>query len=210
MLLGILPMFLMIAAFAASTYVAIDVTAGERERGSIEPLLMAPVAPVLLLLGKLVAVIAFGALGVCAAVLSFTLVARVVPFDDVGVSVHLDVRTVLMLVALTLPVTLTAAATQCLVGVLSKSFKTAQAAISLVIIVPTVPAMLLSVFPQQPKLWMAAIPTLGEPMLALRLLRGDAVDAVHVVVLVVANAAVAGALTLVTARLFGPRLLSSG
>jgi len=55
---GIMPMFLLLVLFAGGMYIAIDTTAGERERGSLEPLLANPVTPAEVILGKLGATIA--------------------------------------------------------------------------------------------------------------------------------------------------------
>ena len=59
MLLGIVPMFLMMSVFLGGLYVAVDVTAGERERGSLEPLMSTPLAAAEIVLGKLGAVMFF-------------------------------------------------------------------------------------------------------------------------------------------------------
>lgn len=62
--LALLPAFVIIAAFTGAMNIANDVTAGERERGSLEPLLLNPVAASELVFGKFLAACAFGAVSI--------------------------------------------------------------------------------------------------------------------------------------------------
>ena len=50
-------------AFGCNMYIAIDATAGERERGSLEPLLLQPVHARVLVLGKWLSTVVFGLIG---------------------------------------------------------------------------------------------------------------------------------------------------
>jgi len=111
-------------------------------------------------------------------------------------------------VILLVPMALLGAAVQVFVGTLSRSFKTAQAAISFVSLVPAIPGALLAVFPQEPTVGLLACPSVGHALLMDRLLRGEPIEANSVVVVVVGVVAVAGALAASTVRLFGPRLLA--
>ncbi len=55
LVLGMLSFFIMLSLLTGGMYLAIDTTVGERERGTLEPLLAAPVPRGSLLLGKLLA-----------------------------------------------------------------------------------------------------------------------------------------------------------
>ena len=57
-------MFSVLSAFICGMYLAIDATAGERERGSLEPLLLTPTPRRELLVGKWIACSVFGTFGV--------------------------------------------------------------------------------------------------------------------------------------------------
>ena len=48
----LVPFFMLMAVLYGALHAALDTTAGERERGSLEPLLMNPVSPLALVLGK--------------------------------------------------------------------------------------------------------------------------------------------------------------
>src|SRR5690606_15716040 len=71
LLLGMLTYFLLLAMLMGGFYLAIDTTAGERERGSLEPLLTAPVSRATLLLGKMGATLTFMALSLALTVADF-------------------------------------------------------------------------------------------------------------------------------------------
>lgn len=208
LLLASLPLFLLMACFLGGTYVAIDVTAGERERGTLEPLLLNPVAPRELVLAKIAATAVFALASLVVGLVAFAVVVPAVPFDEIGLDLRVAPRVTFGYLALFLPTALAAAALQVVVGVLSKSTKTAQATLGFIILVPVLPGVIVSLFPQQPALWNCSVPFLGESILAMRLLRGEDVEALHWAANVGAELALAGALTLLAARLFGARMLS--
>jgi len=208
LLLASVPLFLLLSCFLGGTYVAIDATAGERERGSLEALLLNPVSAGSLVAGKLGATLVFSLVGVVVAAAGFVVAARVLPFAEAGFALALPPATAVWLVILLVPMALLGAAVQVFVGTLSRSFKTAQAAISFVSLVPAIPGALLAVFPQEPTVGLLACPSVGHALLMDRLLRGEPIEANSVVVVVVGVVAVAGALAASTVRLFGPRLLA--
>jgi sodium transport system permease protein len=207
MLLAVMPLFLLMACFMGGTYVAIDVTAGERERGSIEALLMNPVSATPLVLGKIAAVFVFGVIGIVVAAAGFVVAVAALPFETLGLRLALSPMTAFGVVAMLLPVVALGSALQVAVGVVSRSFKTAQAAISFVMLLPTLPGAALSVFPQQPTTALMAIPTVGHTILTTRLVRGEPIDPIHVVVAGVVVLALAVLCAVVAVRLFGPRLV---
>lgn len=208
LLLASLPLFLLMACFLGGTYVAIDVTAGERERGTLEPLLLNPVAPRPVVLAKVAATAVFGLASFAAGLLAFAVVVPAIPFQEIGLDLHVKGRVALGYALLFLPTALVAAALQVVVGVLSKNTKTAQASLGFVILVPVLPGVMVSLFPQQPSLASCATPFLGESILAMRLLRGEDIEVVHWLANAGAQLILATALTLVAARLFGARMLS--
>jgi len=207
MLLAVMPLFLLMACFMGGTYVAIDVTAGERERGSIEALLMNPVSSTPMILGKIGAVFVFGVVGIVVATGGFVVAVAALPFEDLGLKLTLSPLTALGVVTMLLPVVVLGSALQVAVGVVSRSFKTAQAAISFVMLLPTLPGAALSIFPQQPSVSLMAVPTVGHSILMTRLIRGEPIDPFHAVVAVVAVLALAAVCGVVAVRLFGPRLV---
>ena len=207
LLLGVMPLFLLLSCFMGGTYVAIDVTAGERERGSLEALLLNPVRAFDLVLGKVCVAAIFGLLGVTVSAAGFVVAVVAIPFGEVGLDIALPPLVAVGVVVLLLPVVVLGASLQVFVGTLCKTFKTAQAAISMVMIAPTIPGALLMLFPQQPTTLMMLTPTLGHNILMMRLIRGEPIAAVDVALASGSVLVVAALLLAVTARLFGPRLI---
>ena len=64
-LLAMVPMFVMLAVFVGGMFMATDATAGERERKSLEPLLLTPTSRGALVLGKWAATTVFSTIGLC-------------------------------------------------------------------------------------------------------------------------------------------------
>jgi sodium transport system permease protein len=209
LLLASLPLFLLIGCFLGGTYVAIDLTAGERERGSLEPLLLNPVLPSTFLVAKVATTVVFGLLSMLVSLAAFAVVLPMIPFDELGMDIRLAPRTAAMFVLMFIPTTFVAASLQVLVGTLSKTPKTAQAAIGFLVLIPMVPAMIVSLFPQQPSIANSVVPFLGESILSLRLLRGELVEPLHWIGNACVDTALGCVLVAITARLFGPRMLSS-
>lgn len=208
LLLASLPLFLLMACFLGGTYVAIDVTAGERERGTLEPLLLNPVSPRVLVLAKTAATAVFGVASMVVGLVAFAVVVPSIPFEQIGLDLRLASRVAFGYLLLFLPTTLAAAALQIVVGVFSKNTKTAQASLGFIILVPVLPGVIVSLFPQQPSVVTCAVPFLGESILAVRLLRGEDIEVLHWLVNAAAELTLAGLFTVVAARLFGARMLS--
>ncbi|WP_224244747.1 ABC transporter permease [Hyalangium gracile] len=174
-ILNMIPIFLVFAAFMGGMNVAIDTMAGERERGSLEPLLLNPVHRGAVVLGKWLTtvVLAWVAIGVC--LTAFLLAASHVPLQDLGVKARFDVAAVLGMLATVVPLALVASAGQMLVSTYARSFKEAQTYIQLLLLLPMVPGMLLAVSPIQSQLWMYAIPIFSQQLLVGEVMRGQAV-----------------------------------
>jgi sodium transport system permease protein len=138
MLAGSMLTFFILAPFFTSMTTAIDVTAGERERQSLKPLLAQPVEPLALVLGKWGVPTLFGALGtIVTAALGFVML-RFAPLDKLGVSLSLDLESLLKMILFLLPLALAVAALQSAAAMLAKSFKEAQTYIQLLTFAPLI------------------------------------------------------------------------
>jgi len=192
--LNFIPMFVLLAAFIGGMFSATDATAGERERGSLEPLLLNPVTRRALVYGKWLASVVFA----CSTVLS-TLILTLVALSRVSVeelglgSLSLEPLAVVQVLACTLPLALFASAAQVLTASFARSFREAQTYLSMMVFIPTLPAALLTVTTVKAKLWMMLVPVLGQQVLLMDIIRGDAVPVGWVVA--------AGAVSLVGAML---------
>jgi sodium transport system permease protein len=201
-LLGSIPMFLVFAAFAGGMYVAIDVTAGERERGSFEPLLLCPVSRGALVAGKWMATVIAALLALLVSIVAFAVAARLMPLASLGVKVRFGPAEMAYVLAAAAPLALFASALQMLLSTLAKSFKEAQTYLQLFLMLPFLPAVYIALAPIEGRLWMMAIPILGQDLLLADVMRGEPMSALPLAV----AALVSTGLTLVclaaTARLF--------
>jgi len=175
MLLGMLPYFIIFAALMGGFYLAIDTTAGERERGSLEPLLTTAASRNELLLGKLCATALFAATSLIIALLMLAATVPFLPLAKLGMASSLDAPTVAAMIGIGLPFALLCAALLTLVASFTKSFKEAQTWLSFVLIIPIVPSMANMLFPMQPTLGLMAVPILSQNILLLEFLKGAVV-----------------------------------
>ena len=195
-------MFGVMAAFLCNMYIAIDTSAGERERGSLEPLLLSPVRRSFLVVGKWIATIVFGAFGVLLTLVVAALVLKQVPFEVLGLRLLLGVQEVLHIFVCFLPLVLLAGAMQLFLSSFAKSFKEAQTYLSLVLFLPMVPGMYLMFKPTNPDLWMAAIPALGQQVYAGSILRGSSLGSDFILLCSGSSLALTGVFLWLTIRLF--------
>ena len=85
-LFAMLPYFFILGAFVGGMALAIDTTAGERERQSLEPLLVNPVPRGQILAGKLAATSAFALTSVLLGIIAFSVVGRFLPTEKLGMA----------------------------------------------------------------------------------------------------------------------------
>lgn len=201
-LLAMVPMFVMLAVFVGGMFMATDATAGERERKSLEPLLLTPAPRSALVLGKWAATTVFSTTGLCITLVGSGVAMSQVPLDEVGLDLSLTAQDVAWVLLLLLPLAPMAAALQMLVASFAKSFREAQTYLSLLTMLPTLPGVLLTLEPVDPDSWASAVPVLGQQVLLLGVLRGDALP----VLSVISSTGIVAALTVgclyATTRLF--------
>jgi sodium transport system permease protein len=200
--LNMIPMFVLLAAFIGGMYVATDTTAGERERGSFEPLLINPVPRRALAAGKWLATVVFSAVSVVLTLFCSVLALGFVPLEDLGITMTLGAAQSIGLLAATLPLAFLAAGIQLVIATFARSFREAQTYLSLLMFVPMLPAVFFSVSPIKSALWMMPVPVLGQQVLLMDVIRGESVDAVGFVLAAVSSLALAAVFLEVTARLF--------
>jgi sodium transport system permease protein len=171
----LLPYLLLLLAFVGGMQVAIDATAGERERQSLEPLLATPVAREALIAGKILATAIFTLLSLAATLLAYRLAFALIPGDVVDASFDLGVRQLAELFLIILPIVLLGATVLTALAAFARSHREAQGYLPLLIFLPMVPTLLLMVSPVRTQAWMLAVPFLGQNQMILRVLRGEAI-----------------------------------
>ncbi|WP_163999463.1 ABC transporter permease [Pyxidicoccus caerfyrddinensis] len=199
--LNMVPLFLVLAAFAGGMQLASDTMAGERERGSLEPLLLNPAPRGAVVAGKWMATVTMAAGAVLLTLVGYLLVVRRVPLEDLGVKARFDAPAALGMAAAVLPLTLAASSVQMWVSTYARSFKEAQTYLSLLMVVPMLPGMVLALSPLQTKLWMFAVPVLGQELLAGEVMRGEALGPLPFFIAAASSLAVAALALRITSRL---------
>ncbi len=187
-LFAMLPMFLILAAFIGGLNVAIDTTAGERERKSLEPLLVNPVSRAALTTGKWLTTCLFGFAAALLTLVMFLVMMRFVPLEQLGVQLNLGGRQLLLMSVLIIPLALLASSVQMLVATFARSFKEAQTYVNLLLFLPMIPGMVTTVYPLQAATWMTLVPVLSQQLLLVDIMGGEPVAALSLATASVATA----------------------
>lgn len=198
---AMLPMFLIMVAFIGGMNVAIDATAGERERQSLEPLLVNPVSRPALTAGKWITTCLFGLVATVLTLLMFVLLMRFVPLEDLDVQLSLGARQLLLMSAAVAPLVLLASALQMFVATFARSFKEAQTYVSLLVFVPIIPSTVLQFYPLQPTGWMMLVPALSHHLLLVDVMGGEPITALSLAASATATTLLAVLLLALTSRL---------
>ena len=202
LVLGILTYFLLFATLMGGMYLAIDATAGERERKSLEPLLTTPVTRTSLLLGKVAATVAFMLASLALTLVGFTIALQYLPLDELGMSSGFTPMTAVSAFLLLAPFTLLGAFLMTLVASFTKSYKEAQTWLGLLLLVPTLPvaiATLLNVRTTQALMW---VPSMSQHLLITAFIKQEPVAFSMLAQSVISTLLYAGLLALVTIRLY--------
>ncbi|MDE2347592.1 MAG: ABC transporter permease [Gammaproteobacteria bacterium] len=211
LIFSMLPYFFVLTAFLGGMYLAIDTTAGERERQSLEPLFATPVARRDILIGKLGATTAFALASLALSITAFAVAGRFVDTSRLDMVLSLGAHFAVFVMLLMLPLVVLLAALQTLVAAFARSYREAQTYLSLLMLVPLLPSVLLIVVPVKARLWMYAVPLLGQQVGIMQLERGDALGALPVAACLAGTALAALLAILVTMRVYASeRLAISG
>ena len=208
--LSILPLLLVLAALTGGMQIAIDSTAGERERGSLEPLLLNPVARGALAAGKWMAAALFGCGAVVFSMLLTINVMRRVPWHDLGIRFLVTDASLLSLLALILPVALLLSALVLFASTFARSFKEAQSYLSMLMLIPMLPGIVSTMYPLSNRPWLAPVPVLGQYALAADVLGGSPPAPFYYIVAGVSAVTCAVVLVFATARLLSREAIIFG
>ncbi|MEP7357631.1 MAG: ABC transporter permease [Anaerolineales bacterium] len=202
LLLNILPYFMIFSVFIGGSGITIDGTAGERERGSLEPLVINPVARWQLVVGKLGVSLLFTLAAVGETLLGFALMLPYLPLQSLGFKISLDPAALAGIFLLTLPMMVLAISLQFIIGTFTRSYREAQNYLSLLPLVPALPGLFLAFVPIKPELWTMLIPTFGQQLLINQLMRGEAISPVNVAIVSSITLAAGLIVLLAATRLF--------
>ncbi|MGB0134054.1 ABC transporter permease [Dokdonella sp.] len=210
MMFSMLPYFFILGAFIGGMALAIDTTAGERERQSLEPLFANPVARSKILLGKLGATGAFALTTLLLSIVAFSFAGQFMPTEKLGMTLSIGPHFALLTLLTMFPLVFLISSLQTLAAAFAKTFREAQTYLSLLMFVPAVPTLLMSVFPFKTETWMYAVPLVGQQVTITRLMRGEFVAGSEIALCVACTSLAAIVVYFITARIYnGERLAIS-
>ncbi|HEY6356337.1 MAG TPA: ABC transporter permease subunit [Burkholderiaceae bacterium] len=192
-LTGIVPFFVLMAVLYGALNAALDTTAGERERGSLEPLLMTPASRLALVIGKWGAVASVGMLIAVLSCLSFLPAQSLMRSDTLAALFRFGLREAGLFLALLLPLAATLSALMMAIAIRCKTFKEAQASNTVVILVVSLLPMASLFNDGGERPWHLWLPAMAQVTLMGRVLRGDAFVAADLLVPLAVATLLAGA-----------------
>lgn len=169
----LVPFFVLMAVVYGALNAALDTTAGERERGSLEPLLMNPVPRLALVLGKWGAVAAVGMAIAVLSALSFLPAQALLRSESLAALFRYGWREAGWFVVLLLPLAAAVSALLMAIAIRSRSFKEAQASTTLVVLAVSLLPMVMLFNQEGETPWHRFVPGLAQMSLMGRVLRGE-------------------------------------
>ena len=206
-----LPYVLMITAFTGATHLAMDTTAGEKERKSLEPLLINPVPRWQIMSGKMITTTVFAMASLALTLVSFRIVLPFMPVGAFGMDLTLGLETLLKILLVVSPVAILAAALLTLLASFAKSYREAQSYMGLVILIPMVPSLIFMANPVKAESWMMNIPLFSQNMLIGEIIRDKSVPLSWYAMSISSTLLIGLLLAIVAATLYNrPKLIFSG
>lgn len=200
--LGTLSYLMLLTMLMGGMYLAIDTTAGERERGSLEALLTVPVKRQQLIYGKIMATCAYMTLSLTLTVTAFSIALQFVGLEQFGMTVNFGPLVALQVIAFCLPLVPLGAALMTIVAAFTRSYREAQTYLGLVLLVPTLPLVFAGMLGLRPTAPLMAVPSLSQHFLITSLLRDEPISAAFLALSVIATLAVGAVLMLIAGRLY--------
>jgi len=206
-----LPYVLMITAFTGATHLAMDTTAGEKERKSLEPLLINPVPRWQIMTGKMITTTVFALAALALTLVSFRIVLPYMPIGAFGMDLTMGTGTLLRILLVIFPVAILAAALLTLLASFAKSYREAQSYMGLVILIPMIPSLIFMANPIKAESWMMMIPLFSQNILIGEIIREETVALSWYSMSVVSTLIIGLLLAVLAATLYNrPRLIFSG
>jgi sodium transport system permease protein len=171
--LGFMTYFVLFSVLMGGLYLAIDSTAGERERGSLEALLSLPVARTALVGGKLLATCTYMCLSLAINLAAFVVVFQFVPLERLGMSANVGALTAVEFFFICLPFVPLGAALMMLVASFTRSYREAQTYLTSVLLVPTLPIAFASIYSLKTHRALMLVPSLSQHLLMTSVLKDE-------------------------------------
>ena len=178
---GLVPYFVILLSLTGAMYPAMDLTAGEKERGTIETILCSPVSRTHLVLGKflmvLTASVATALLSIISMTVSFGMGKKMLQgvahgAADTVLQITLTAKAVISVFVMVLPLAVLFSAALLAIALFAKSFKEAQSYISPLMIVVVLPAVAAVLPGVELSTTLALVPVLNTSLVSKEIMTG--------------------------------------
>ena len=132
----------------------------------------------------------------------FAIAFQYIPLDRLGMKVDFGAGLILRAGLLMVPLVMVFAALQTIVAAYAKSYREAQTYLSLLMLLPMLPSVILMINPMKAEMWMAAVPLLSQNVLIMELARGEVVELARFALSFGASLVLAAALVWVAVRIY--------
>lgn len=209
--ISMLPYFIIFAIFNGASPVITDATAGERERGSLEPLLINPLPRGWVAIGKMLAAMPFATINLTITLAGFAAIFRLLPVEElIGVQVGLDMWALVAVFLICLPIVFLACAIQTLIASFTKTTKEAGTYLPFIGLIPSLPGLALAFLPVKPDLWTMLIPTFGQQILINQFLRYEPISGQNIMISALLTVLLAVGITYIAIKLYeGERIITA-
>jgi sodium transport system permease protein len=180
LMLGMLTYFLLFATLSGGMHLAIDTTAGERERKSLEPLLTLPVPRASLLLGKMIATVVYMLVALAITLVAYGVVMHRLPLERLAMTTTFGVGSAVAAFLVLLPIAPLGAALMTLIASFTRTYREAQTYISFVLLVPTLPVIFAAITNVEASPKLMWIPSLSQHLLVTALIKAQPLDPLQV------------------------------
>jgi sodium transport system permease protein len=173
-ILFLIPMFAILSPLLGGMTVAIDSTAGERERGSLEPLLANPIPTGHIVTGKWLAAWTLAASVAVLTLSGFVVATLLYAQKKLATLMTFGAPELFQFVLVVIPFAAMTSALQMLICTYGRSYREAQTYVSYLATVASFVPVIVMFSGLKDALWQLAIPVLGQQMVLSRVVRGDA------------------------------------
>ena len=202
LVLSVMSYLVLLSMLIGGLYLAIDATAGERERGSLEVLLTAPVPREHLIYGKIAAGAAYMLISLVLTVTMFSVAISFVGLEKAGLSANLGPRAAATMISACAPLILFGSAYLTFVSTFAKSYREAQTYLGLMITIPTLPLMFAGMLGLQSKTAYMFVPFLSQHLLLTTVVRAEVINPLHMEISVASTIIYGMVLTWLAGRLY--------
>ena len=199
-LLTMMPYLIVIFIMVGGMYLAIDTTAGERENGSLEPLLTQPVQRSDIMLAKLGATVIFSALTFLLVLIGLALSFKYVPIESLTLSVNAAQVAYIFLSCL--PFVFVGCALMVLIASFTKSYKEAQSYLGMVMLIPSLPLIMLGLLSPEPSVSNMWVPSLSQGLIIIETMKGEAISSPLVALSMASSLLAAALLSYIAIKLY--------